>query len=92
MFNFLLYTALIIFLLGLIYKVSNWFTRNLSDARQNFTAGYRVASAARGFARTLFSPKVLFIFKALVVDVMLQTRVFREDVFRWLAHMLIFYG
>ena len=92
MFNFLLYTALIIFLLGLIYKVSNWFTRNLSDARQNFTAGYRVASAARGLARTLFSPKLLLIFKALVVDVMLQTRVFREDVFRWLAHMLIFYG
>ena len=92
MFNFLLYTALIIFLLGLIYKVSNWFTRNLSDARQNFTAGYRVTSAAGGLARTVFSPKVLLIFKALVVDVMLQTRIFREDVFRWLAHMLIFYG
>ena len=92
MFNFLLYSALSIFLLGLIYKISTWFTRKLGGAGQNFTPSQRIASAARGIARTLFSTGLLLVLKALLVDVMLQSRVFKEDVMRWLAHMLIFYG
>ena len=92
MFNYLFYSALIIFLLGLIYKISTWFTRKLGGTGQNFTTSQRVASAARGLARTVFSARLLIFFKALMVDVLLQARVFKEDFFRWLAHMLIFYG
>jgi heterodisulfide reductase subunit C/nitrate reductase gamma subunit len=92
MFNVLLYSALSIFLLGLVYKISTWFTRSLGDAGQNFSASHRLASAARGIARTLFSASLFSFLKALIVDVLLQARVFKEDVYRWLAHMLIFYG
>ena len=92
MFNYLLYLALIIFLLGLIYKISTWFTRSLGDAGQKFTASHRLGSAAGGIARTLFSAKLGLFLKAILVDVLLQARVFKEDVYRWLAHMLIFYG
>ena len=92
MFDYLLYSALIIFLLGLIYKVSTWFTFNLGTGGQHFTASQRVGSVARGLAGIIFSAKLLAVLKALVVDVLLQARVFREDIFRWLAHMLIFYG
>ena len=92
MFDFLLYSSLIIFLLGLIYKASTWFTRNLGDSGQNYTAAQRVASAARGLAGIVFSARLFSGLKALVIDVMLQARVFQEDVWRWLAHMLIFYG
>ncbi len=92
MFNFLLYSALIIFLLGLVYKISTWFTRSLGDAGQKFSGSYRFASSARGIARTLFSAKLRLLLKAMLVDVLLQARVFKEDTYRWLAHMLIFYG
>ena len=92
MFSILLYSALIIFLLGLIYKVSTWFTRKLGNSGQNYTASRRVASAAKGFAGIAFSARLFSLLKALVVDVLLQARVFNEDIFRWLAHMLIFYG
>jgi heterodisulfide reductase subunit C/nitrate reductase gamma subunit len=92
MFNFLLYSALIIFFLGLIYKVSKWFTKKIGIAGQNFTALQRVTAAAKGTVRILFSAKLILVLKALLVDVLLQARVFREDVLRWLAHMLIFYG
>ena len=92
MFNYLLYSALIIFLLGLVYKISTWFTRPLGDAGQNFSASRRLASAVCGIARTLFSASLFSFLKALIVDVLLQARVFKEDVYRWLAHMLIFYG
>jgi len=92
MFNFLLFTALIIFLLGLFYKISRWFTSKFGDAGQQFTAFQRVTSAAKGIVRILFSPKLPLVLKAMLVDVLLQARVFKEDVIRWLAHMLIFYG
>ena len=92
MFNYLFYSALIVFLLGLIFKISKWFTTKLGDAGQNFTALQRLTSAAKGIARILFSLKLLLVLKALLVDVLLQARVFKEDRPRWLAHMLIFYG
>jgi heterodisulfide reductase subunit C len=92
MFNFLLYSALIVFLLGLIYKISTWFTRAWGDAGQNFSASQRLASTARGIGRTLFSAKLLLFLKALMLDVLLQVRVLKEDTYRWLAHILIFYG
>jgi len=92
MFNFLLLTALIIFFLGLILRISKWFTKKFGDAGHNFTAFQRVASAAKGIIGILFSSKLFLVLKALLVDVLLQARVFKEDVLRWLAHMLIFYG
>ena len=92
MFNFLLYSALIIFLFGLCYKISRWFTLKFGEVGQNFSALERGASAAKGIFRILFGPKIFLVLKALLLDVLLQSRVFKEDLLRWLAHMLIFYG
>ena len=92
MFDFLLYSALVIFLFGLTYKVFRWFTQTFGEAGQKFSVFQRVTSAAKGIVRILFSPKLFLVLKALLVDVLLQARVFKEDVYRWLAHMLIFYG
>ncbi len=92
MFNFLLLTSLIIFLLGLIYKVSNWFIKKLGIPGQTISTSQRVGAAASGIFGVIFSAKLLTAFKAIIVDVLLQARVFKEDVIRWSAHMLIFYG
>jgi heterodisulfide reductase subunit C len=92
MFNLLFLIALIIFLLGLTFKVSNWFTKKFGDVGQTFTVSQRLRSAVNGMVRMFFSAKLLLVFKALLVDVLLQGRVFKEDALRWLAHMLIFYG
>jgi len=79
MFDSLWYPALIIFLLGLIYKIFSWFVR-------------RVRAAAGGLLAVIFSARLLTVVKAVLVDVLLQGRVFKESVARWVAHMLIFYG
>jgi heterodisulfide reductase subunit C/nitrate reductase gamma subunit len=92
MFDFLLYTALIIFLLGLIYKIINWFTRSIGDAGRNISTGQRLKAAAGGTLQIIFSTKIIAVLKAILIDVLLQGRVFKEDPVRWLAHMLIFYG
>ena len=92
MFDFLLYTSLVIFLLGLIYKVLSWFTQSIGNGDQLVTTGQRLQAAASGTFGAIFSAKIILIIKAIMVDVLLQGRVFKEDPLRWLAHILIFYG
>jgi heterodisulfide reductase subunit C/nitrate reductase gamma subunit len=92
MFNSLFVTALIIFLLGLIYKVSNWFVKHVAAPEKPIPTSQRVKSAGVGIVRVIFSAKLLIVLRVILVDVLLQGRVLKEDVTRWLAHMLIFYG
>ena len=92
MFTSLFLTALIIFFLGFIYKVSNWFVKKIAAPGQTITTSQRVQSAAGGIFRVIFGVKFLIVLRVILVDVLLQGRVFKEDVTRWLAHMLIFYG
>ena len=92
MFDFLLYTSLIIFFLGLIYKASSWFTKSFGFSGHGITTGQRLRAAAGGILSTIFSAKIIAILKAILADVLLQSRVFKEDPVRWLAHILIFYG
>jgi hypothetical protein len=40
----------------------------------------------------IFSVKLIIVFRVILFDVLFQGRVFKGDVPRWLAHMLIFYG
>jgi heterodisulfide reductase subunit C/nitrate reductase gamma subunit len=92
MFDYLLYTSLTVFILGLIYKISTWFRRKIGILGNDITTAQRVQSAARGVVHTFFSSKILALVKVLVLDVLLQQRTLKESVTRWLAHMLIFYG
>jgi len=92
MFNFLFSTALIIFLLAFVFKASGWFTKEIGRGARKFTSSQRITSAAKGILGIFFSAKIVLVLKAVLVDVLLQARVFKEDVWRWLAHMLIFYG
>jgi heterodisulfide reductase subunit C len=92
MFDYLFYTSLVIFLLGLIYKISTWFTKQIGILGKDITTAQRLQAAVRGIAGVIFSSKVLSLLQAVVLDVLLQRRVLKESVIRWLAHMLIFYG
>ncbi|MEE9495283.1 MAG: hypothetical protein V3V39_02055, partial [Desulfobacterales bacterium] len=92
MFDYLFYTSLIVFLLGLIYKISTWFTKKIGILGKDITAAQRVQSAVRGIINVIFSSKILTLLKAVVLDVLFQRRILKESVARWLAHMLIFYG
>jgi heterodisulfide reductase subunit C/nitrate reductase gamma subunit len=92
MFDYLFYTSVIVFSLGLIYKISTWFTRKIGILGNNITTVQRVLSAARGIIHTIFSLKILAFLKAFMLDVLLQQRTLKESFTRWLAHMLIFYG
>ena len=92
MFDYLFYTSLIVFLLGLIYRISTWFTKKIGILGKEVTTAQRLQSAIRGIAGVVFSSRILALFEAVVLDVLLQRRILKESLTRWLAHMLIFYG
>ncbi|MBU0987223.1 MAG: nitrate reductase, partial [Proteobacteria bacterium] len=92
LFNVLLYISLAVFIFGLIYKISTWFSRKIGFSGKDFTASERVSAAAKGIAGVVFSGKILILIKVFIVDVVLQVRILQQDFLRWLMHMLIFGG
>ncbi len=91
-FNLLFYISFIIFIFGLIYKVSIWFSRKIGILAKDISTSRRVFSAVRGILGVIFSSKILTLVKVFILDVLLQRRILKEDFLRWLMHMLMFYG
>ncbi len=91
-FNILLYASLIIFFIGLIYKVYRWFSRNVTVAARDVAAPARMLAAIKGIFSVLFSSKIATLVRVFFVDVLLQQRILKIDAIRWLTHFLIFSG
>jgi len=91
-FSMAWHTSLVIFALGTAYKIGTWFSRKIGCNTQHITISTRVAAAAKGVLKTLFSAKIAIILKVVILDVLLQHRVWKEDFGRWLMHMLIYGG
>lgn len=90
--NVSLYICLVIFLVGLIYKVSTWFRYKIGIGAEEISPSTRFFSAIKGVLSTLFSIKILTFMKVLILDVLLQFRIFREDFLRWVMHIFIYGG
>jgi heterodisulfide reductase subunit C/nitrate reductase gamma subunit len=91
-FTICLYAGLVIFGLGLVYKISGWFRHSLGITDKDTSPHTRFAAAVKGIAGTVASPRILALLKVLVLEVVLQTRILREDSYRWIMHILIFGG
>ena len=87
-----LYISLAIFLIGLIYKVSTWFSLKTTVDSKTITTAKRASSALEGIIFTIFSVKILTLIKVSFLDIVLQRKVLREDPFRWSAHILLYGG
>ena len=91
-FTVSLYVALAMFGLGLIYKVSTWFRYNIGIAAEIIPPSARISAAVKGIFSCLFSAKIVALIKALIVDVILQVKILRQDFLRWLMHMCLYGG
>lgn len=93
-YNITLYVALVVFGIGMIYKISGWF--RFSIDMQNRTVSTppppRFKETIKGLLTVIFSPKIIILIKVLIRDVIFQLRILNEDFLRWLMHMLIFVG
>ncbi|MCK4782565.1 MAG: respiratory nitrate reductase subunit gamma, partial [Desulfobacteraceae bacterium] len=94
LFNIALYVSLVIFVIGLIYKLWTWFHKDVGMGEKEISAYKRLFSAIKGILATVFSGKILTLIKVFVLDVILQLRILKdsEDRILWIMHILIFVG
>ncbi len=91
-FTILLYTSLFIFTIGLLYKISTWFSQKIGILSDDITTSGRLSAAIKGLFGVIFSLKILILIKVFILDVVLQKRIAGESFLRWLMHMLIYSG
>jgi heterodisulfide reductase subunit C/nitrate reductase gamma subunit len=85
-----LYSALAIFAIGLIYKIVTWFSLKTTADAKAIPGAKRLSAALKGITLTLFSPKIGTLIKTLLLDIILQRKVFKQDLLRWVIHLLIY--
>jgi hypothetical protein len=81
--------ALLLFLIGFVGAGSIWFSGSL-DAGIERRDENKVLGIAKSISRALFSLRLFSIAKALILDGLLQRRLFRQAKVRWVIHALIF--
>ncbi|NVL91821.1 MAG: 4Fe-4S dicluster domain-containing protein [Desulfobacterales bacterium] len=89
-YSIALYICLAIFIVGLLYKACTWFSLKTSVDSKTIPTARRFSSAMKGTILTLFSVKILTLIEVFFLDIILQRKVFKEDPFRWLTHILIY--
>ena len=92
LFTPLLYAALSLFFLGVLYKIYTWFSGKIGIWADDFTTSQRAKAALKSIVRFLFSKKVLLSIKVFVFDVLFQKKILKESLLRWWMHLLIFGG
>src|SRR5208337_2065335 len=87
-----LFAALAVLCAGIIIKVSAWFRYTLGPEKADLRTSHRLTSALRGIVDTFFSRKVLTLLRVFFLEVIFQSKVFKEDTLRWFMHMCIYSG
>ena len=87
-----LYIALSLFGIGLLYRISSWFRCKIGPGARKISTLHRVASAIKGVLATFFSLRFFNLITSLILDVILQRKIMREDFLRWIMHLLIYLG
>ena len=91
-FYILLYLSVFICLIGLVLRISTWFSHSISPVENNVPMHKRIAAAIKGSAHVFFSKKIILMIESFIVDVLFQKKTFKKSILRWVMHFLIFYG
>ncbi len=84
--------SVIICLIGVIIRVSRWFSQGIRPSATFISHSDRITSAIRATVTAFFSPQIIKVIKSLFLDILFQFRSFDKSLLRWSAHFLIFSG
>ncbi len=84
--------SVIVCLVGVIFRISTWFSQGIRPSAASIPTGKRVSSAASATMGVLFSPKIIEVIKSFFLDILFQFQSFDRSLLRWSAHFLIFSG
>ncbi len=91
LFHVSLYTAIVICVCGLLYKMTTWFRYRL-DIEQEYTPARRASAFVKGCLAAVLSRRLITLVKVLILDVLLQVRTLRQSRIRWIMHICLMYG
>ncbi len=94
LFDITLYISLIVFGIGIIYRISCWFRCYVGMGRKDISMLQRVLYAFKGFFEALFCGKIPAMLKTFFRDILFQVNILKdhEDRTVWIMHILIFFG
>lgn len=90
--NILLGLSGIVCLVGLLFRLSLWFSQDLHPPSVPQTAVQRFFVSIQSALQTVFSSRITVIIKSIFVDLLFQKRIFDKSYLRWATHALIFFG
>ncbi len=90
--NVLIGLSVIVCLVGVIFRISTWFSQGIRPSAPSIPTGERISSAVSAIKGALFSSKISEVIKAFFLDILFQFRSFERSLLRWSAHFLIFSG
>ena len=90
--NILLGLSGIVCLIGLLFRLSLWFSQDLHPPPVPQTAVQRFFVSIQLALKTVFSSRITLIIKSIFVDLLFQKRIFDKSYLRWTTHALIFFG
>ncbi|WP_457551265.1 4Fe-4S dicluster domain-containing protein [Desulfobacula sp.] len=91
-FDFLFNSSLIVLAVGILIKIIQWFSNKIGIQSENSNFGCRLISCLKAILCIIFSPKIIIVLKIFVFDVLFQYKILKQDILRWVMHMLIFWG
>lgn len=78
--------------MGILYRIFTWFTLKTGPEAQSVPFIKRIIVPFKNFLRVLLSRRIFLFIKVLVLDVLFQARIFKNDPLRWVMHLCIFFG
>jgi len=87
------FIALAVFFIGILYRIIGFFRLNIGPNLSGFTMAGRIKAFFAGLFGILASPARIFhLFKTVILDVVLQLPLLRQDFLKWVMHICIFWG
>ncbi len=91
-FSLTLYVAIIVCVVGIFYRIWTWCQISVGSEAAHFSPKDRAVSALKGIFQTIFSRKIIVLLKVLILDVILQLKLLRDDFQRWIMHICLYFG
>ena len=87
------FIALAVFLIGIIYRIIGYFRLNIGPDRVEFTTADRIKAFLSSLFGILVSPVQMFnLFKTVILNVVFQVPLMRQDPLKWFMHICIYWG
>ena len=93
MMTYLAYSALLVCLTGIGYRIFRWMRLRVGPEAEGVTLRQRAVGALSAVALALLRPRALLaVTCSLLTEVILQLHILKQSPGRWLMHMFLFYG